>query len=278
MLDEIPGAPPKAPRRKLARSSNAHPHLSQNVRLTRTIDALYDATLALLYPQTCAACGAASVEARADAPACAACWEAATLFDEETPLCVKCGAASTGALAPEARGALRCGRCEDESFTAARACGAYKGALRASVLALKREPSVASRLARMLADACGRAPLDNATRILPVPLHPLRLRERGFNQAASLARALAARTRLPCDEWSLTRVVHAERQRAGMDARGRRESVDAAFAVTRPRLVRGERVLLVDDVLTTGATVSACAGVLRAAGACEVYVLTVARA
>jgi predicted amidophosphoribosyltransferase len=63
-----------------------------------------------------------------------------------------------------------------------------------------------------------------------------------------------------------------------MDARGRRETVAGAFEVARPRLVRGERVLLVDDVFTTGATASACAAALRAAGAREVYVLTLARA
>ncbi|MGH9902421.1 MAG: ComF family protein, partial [Pyrinomonadaceae bacterium] len=93
-----------------------------------------------------------------------------------------------------------------------------------------------------------------------------------------LARALAARTRLPLDEWSLVRATHSARHRAGMDAQSRRETVADAFAVRRPRLVEGERVLLVDDVFTTGATVSSCARALRAAGAEEVFVLTVARA
>ncbi|MDQ3806373.1 MAG: ComF family protein, partial [Acidobacteriota bacterium] len=69
-----------------------------------------------------------------------------------------------------------------------------------------------------------------------------------------------------------------ERHRAGMDRRARRETVEDAFRVVRPRLVEGQRVLLVDDVFTTGATASACARALRAAGAAEVYVLTVARA
>ena len=114
--------------------------------------------------------------------------------------------------------------------------------------------------------------------IVPVPLHPARERERGFNQAAVLGRVLAERSGLPLDEWSLVRVAVSERHRAGMDARGRRETVEEAFAVARPRLVRGERVLLIDDVFTTGATVSACAAALTAAGAREVYVLTVARA
>lgn len=247
------------------------------LRLTAKLDSLYDAALALVFPQACAVCGA-SVEARADAPACAACWRETRLFAGDETLCGKCGALSVGPVAPEKRGDVRCRRCEGEAFTAARAVGAYEGALRASVLALKREPHVAPRLARLLADVRRLAPLDAATRLLPVPLHPLRERERGFNQAAVLARALAARTGLPCDEWSVVRTAHTERHRAGMDARSRRETVEAAFEVARPRLVEGERPLLVDDVFTTGATASACAAALLSAGAREVYVLTVARA
>jgi ComF family protein len=111
-----------------------------------------------------------------------------------------------------------------------------------------------------------------------VPLHPERLRERGFNQAAMLGRALAERMRLPFDEWSLVRTVHTERHRAGMDSRARRETVENAFQVRRTRLVEGERILLIDDVFTTGATVSACASALKEAGAQDVFVLTVARA
>jgi ComF family protein len=145
------------------------------------------------------------------------------------------------------------------------------------MLALKKEPHIAPRLARLLLETQQRAPLDGATRILPIPLHPLRLRERGFNQAAVLGRALARLNALPFDEWSLARCLHTERHRAGMDARARRESVAGAFKVLRPRLVAGERVLLVDDVYTTGATASACALALLDAGALEVFVLTIAR-
>jgi ComF family protein len=144
-------------------------------------------------------------------------------------------------------------------------------------LELKREPHVPERLVRLLAEARRREPLGRSTLVVPVPLHPLRLRERGFNQAAVLGRALAARCGLPFDEWSLTRAVHTERHRAGMDAAARRDSVEGAFEVRRPRLVEGETVLLVDDVYTTGATASACAYALKAAGAREVFVLTAAR-
>ena len=173
---------------------------------------------------------------------------------------------------------VRCRRCDAESFTVARACGQYEGALRASVLALKSEPHVSARLAELLHATQQRPPLNAATRVLPVPLHPERQRERGFNQAALLARIVASRTGLPVDEESLIRATFVERHRAGMDARARRESVQQAFQVTRPRLINGERVLLVDDVFTTGATVTACADALRNAGATDVFVLTVARA
>ena len=239
-------------------------------------DTLYDAALTLLYPQGCAVCGK-SVEQRACGVACAQCWDETRIFSARDVLCWKCGALSLAALAQEKRMEVRCRRCEGEEFAAARAVGAYKGALRASVLALKREPAVAPRLARLLYETQQRAPLNQATLVIPVPLHPERLRERGFNQAAELGRTVARAARLPFDEWSLARTLYTERHRAMMDERARRESVRDAFYVARPRLIKGESVLLVDDVFTTGATVSACAGALLAAGARYVYVLTVAR-
>jgi ComF family protein len=248
------------------------------MRLTRKIDALGDAALALLYPLVCADCGESSVEARADAPVCAACWARTQVFDGRETLCWKCGAPARAQVSEDSKESVRCRRCDAWEFTAARACGAYEGALRAAVLGLKREPHLGERVARLMRAARARAPLDRATRVVPVPLHPERERERGFNQAAILARALASGAGLPYDESSLVRTVHTERHRAGMDARGRRETVEKAFRVARPRLVEGENVLLIDDVFTTGATVSACAAALTSAGARAVYVLTLARA
>jgi len=244
----------------------------------RPLDALTDAALALLYPLRCAACGESSVERRAHAPACAACWAATDVFTGKETLCWKCGARSAAELPAEKWPDVRCRRCDAEHFTAARSVGAYQGALRASVLQLKHEPHIGAHLAGLLALAQARPPLDTATLIIPVPLHAERERERGFNQAAHLARTLSERTHLPLDEWSVVRAKHAERHRAGMDARARRETVEDAFKVVRPRLVAGHRVLLVDDVLTTGATVSSCAHALRLAGALDVFVLTLARA
>jgi len=164
------------------------------------------------------------------------------------------------------------------AFTAARAVGMYDGALRESVLLLKRQPYVPQHVECLLAAAAKREPLNSSTRVVPVPLHPKRLRTRGFNQATILAEVVAKALKLPLDEVSLLRVTSTEKYRAGLDRKGRRDTVAGAFEVRHPRLVAGENILLVDDVFTTGATVSACAEALLAAGAGKVFVLTVARA
>lgn len=150
--------------------------------------------------------------------------------------------------------------------------------MRASILELKREPHVTTRVARLMLAVQQREPLKSANLIIPVPLHPERERERGFNQALLLARELARLSGLPLDEHSVVRRIHTERHRAGMDAKARRQSVADAFAVRHSDLITGQRVLLVDDVFTTGATASACAVALKEAGAKEVFVLTIARA
>jgi len=146
------------------------------------------------------------------------------------------------------------------------------------VLALKREPHVARRLALLLREVQMRAPLETADLIVPVPLHADRERERRFNQAVVIARELARLSRLPLDEHSVVRRLHTERHRAGMDAKARRQSVADAFTVRHRDLIVGKRVLLVDDVFTTGATASACAKALIEIGAGAVFVLTIARA
>jgi ComF family protein len=177
----------------------------------------------------------------------------------------------------EKREDVRCRRCNEDAFTAARACGVYERALRASVLQLKRTPHICRRLREQLRRMQQQSPLNRATRIVPVPLHAEREQARGFNQATLIGRELSRATALPLDEVSLVRVKNVTRHRAGMDARGRRDTVADAFRVTHQALIKGERILLVDDVFTTGATVSSCAAALVAAGAAEVFVLTIAR-
>ena len=227
---------------------------------------LYDAVLTLAYPQSCVICSS-SVEQRRFGVACESCWRGTRIFADEDLICLKCGA-----LGP------RCGRCEEMRFTVARAAGMYEGALRESVLRLKRQPYLPQHVLSLLAEAMRREPLSQSTRVVPVPLHPKRLKTRGFNQASIVAEAVAKAVKLPLDEVSLVRVSTTEKYRAGLDVKGRRDTVAGAFLVSHPRLIEGENILLIDDVFTTGATVSACAEVLINAGAAKVYVLTVARA
>jgi ComF family protein len=238
---------------------------------------VYDALLTVAYPQACRVCGG-SVEERRLGVACRACWEKTRVFTGEETICWKCGAPSLGIDLPEdLKREVRCRRCDSQSFTAARAVGAYEHALRESVLSLKRQPHVSSFLIERLLEVVGREPLNNATRIIPVPLHENRRRERGFNQAAVIGECLAKQLRLPLDQATLWRPRASEKYRAGLDPKARRDTVAGVFEVRYPKLVAGETVLLVDDVFTTGATVNSCAEALLASGASKVVVLTIAR-
>jgi ComF family protein len=237
----------------------------------------YDALLTVAYPQVCRLCGG-SVERRSLGVVCAACWDVTRIFTGSETICWKCGALSMGMeISADIRKDVSCHCCDSQAFTAARAVGPYERGLRASVLESKRRPYLAPFLIKLLTNVAQRVPLNEATRIIPVPLHPTRARERGFNQAAVIADALARRLRLPVDAASLVRVSGSEKYRAGLDRKGRRDTVAGAFAVRHPRLVENENVLLIDDVFTTGATVNACAEVLVASGARNVFALTIAR-
>lgn len=244
--------------------------------LVEKANRFYDAALSLLYPQECAACSS-SVEKREDGVACEACWSEATIFKAEDSLCYTCGVPVFPVQKDNAE-TVRCGSCDDLRFAAARSVGLYEGAIRASVLELKIRPRSCARVASLMLAAKEREPLNRATKIMPVPLHPIRLKERGFNQAAVLAYGLGKLTHLEVDEFSLERAAHTDRHRAGMDPRSRHESVAKAFHVACPRLVEGENILLIDDVYTSGATLSSCADALAKAGANETYALTLGRA
>ena len=246
--------------------------------LTRAAN-LIDSVLSLLYPQDCAVCGGL-VSARSDGIACGECWSKVRFITSDDTVCWRCGVLLVGkavTLSSEELEGVRCGRCGELEFSAARACGVYESALRAAVISLKREPYLCSRLCERLQEIQARAPLNSATMIIPVPLHHERQKSRGFNQARVIGERLSQWSNIPLDNRSLVRTLHSERHRAGMDAAARQASVADVFEVPYPRLVSGEKILLVDDVFTTGATASACARVLREAGAAEVFVLTLAR-
>ncbi|MGA7400872.1 MAG: ComF family protein [Candidatus Sulfotelmatobacter sp.] len=185
-------------------------------------------------------------------------------------------------------GEPRCGLCEriDPIFARAVAYGSYEGGLRELIHLLKYSGvyPAANVLGRMLAEAVEElSPGFNADQlvVIPVPLHRSKLRQREFNHAELIARA-ALKLRPAAGRLSPLAAGVLERKRetpsqTGLTRYQRRENVRGAFRVTQPETVKGREVLLVDDVLTTGATVSECARVLRRAGAIKVWVATVAR-
>lgn len=154
------------------------------------------------------------------------------------------------------------------------AAGAYAGVLRAMILALKFRGT--RNVGRYIGRALATKIVWPCDAVVPVPLHAQRLRERGYNQAAEIARAIAARARLPLFERALLR-VRATQPQSTLDLEQRRENVSGAFCAG-PQIdaIRGRRVLLVDDVVTTGATARACAATLDAAGARAIYLAAAA--
>ncbi len=240
-----------------------------------------DALLAVLVAPRCAACGR-SLDSPTAGPICATCWDDVHLLTP--PICDGCGdpLPSWRTISRESCVCPRCRRAP-RPISRSRAAGAYEGSLRAILHAFKYDGrrSIAIRLAALMRHH-GRDMLDGVDCAVPVPLHWRRLRARGFNQAADLASHLG----LP--------VVHALRRvrwtcpQVDLPAGRRHGNVRGAFALaggrwqTRRRAavaqaVSRRAVVLVDDVRTTGATLDACARVLRAAGAREVRALTVAR-
>jgi ComF family protein len=223
-------------------------------------------------PPRCLGCG----EPVADTGTlCAPCWSGLSFI--APPVCAACGYPFAFA---EAAGAL-CGACARDRpvYNRARAALVYDAASRGLILALKHgdRTDSAPSLARWIGGAA-RALLDEADLVAPVPLHRWRLLARRYNQSALLAHALARATGLPCVADLLVRWRRTPSQ-GGLTARQRRDNVRGAFAVNRARTaaLAGKRVVLVDDVLTTGATAESCARALIQGGAAAVEVATLAR-
>ncbi|HKP88045.1 MAG TPA: ComF family protein [Blastocatellia bacterium] len=244
--------------------------------LARAIKRVRDGLVASVYPEQCRVCDG-PVESYDDGVVCRPCWldPAITVLIAD-PICPKCGIPLPGA--DGINHSRRCGRCESFPFSAARASATYAGAIEASILQLKSKPRVCRRLREIILRTYRARSADlPADVVIPVPLHRSRERERGFNQARLIAHAVARANGLRLDHRSLVRVKPTERHRAGLDAADRARSVERAFKVVRPEVVKNASVLLVDDVFTTGSTISAAARILLDAGAARVSVLTVAR-
>ncbi len=215
-----------------------------------------------LYPPYCGGCG------RRGARWCPDCQAAASVI--HPPVCPKCGR-------PQATGAL-CDACRTAppQYTALRSWALFSGPVRAVVHQLKyrRNISLGELMGRKLLECLFH--LDwQIDLVTPVPLGVARLAERGYNQASLLARPVALGVGAAFCPHGLSR-VRETRSQVNLTAAERQANVIGAF-LAKPGLVRGKHVLVVDDVMTTGSTLNACATALWSGGAASVYALTLAR-
>lgn len=251
-----------------------------------------DSLASVLFPAPCRICGQALTSA-SRIPVCAACLDAFERIVD--PLCACCGrpmASSAPGEASEARsvdvplfdarllGAL-CRLCRTDfySFDRARSFAIYDRALSETVLLLKYEQvtSLADWFGARLAEMAVRAGAEwRADAVAPVPLHRDRHRERGYNQAELIARAVAKRLQLPLDANLLSRIKPRPPQLV-LSRTEHWKSVRGAYATAAGMKIDKLRVLLIDDVLTTGATLDACSRALKKAGAAAVFGVTVGR-
>ena len=234
---------------------------------------IFSAAASLLYPATCVVC---SANVARTAYLCGDCQERAPRI--VPPFCAKCSEPFPGAITQT----FSCANCQHRVLHFDCAVAAYRsrGLVRRLVHQFKyakqrylRHP-VAGWLRETLHDSRLRG--RHFDLIVPVPLHPARQRERGFNQAELLADLLAGPTNLTTRNV-LERIRYTTTQTA-YDRAERMENLHGAFRLRKNRDVRGLHVLLIDDVLTTGSTLSECARVLRKAGAVSVHAATAARA
>ena len=233
---------------------------------------IIDPLLSLIYPRECSVCSM-NIEMSKDGTACAQCWNTTTIFEGSEMLCDKCGAFFGEKASPVD---VFCRKCDEYFFDKAFALGIYEKALAASIVSLKNSTHVPARISQLIQNRS--ADFEGVVLIVPIPLSKERKLDRGFNQAEVIARIIAETTGIAVDAHSLERRRHTHIHRMGMDQKARELSVRNAFSVRRPKLIEGKNILLVDDVLTSGATASFCAKVLKRNGASRVTVFTLARA
>jgi len=228
----------------------------------------------VIFPPRCVACGTALPEKRSSF--CSDC--VARIEFINSPLCPLCGQP----FSEPGTGDHLCGDCllSIPPFSAARALGKYERVLMEVIHHFKYggKTSLGEVLGGMMAEySYPSFSIGDYSLIIPVPLHHRRLRQRGFNQALILAREISRRWRVDIDFLSLKRKVFTEPQ-VGLGRELREHNIKGAFAVADQGRIVNEKIVLVDDVYTTGSTVKECARVLMKCQAKEVAVLTLARA
>jgi ComF family protein len=267
--------------RETLRRTRRDPHAKQRAVFVAPLQTLLESIFGVLFPSECRLCHT-PLDNVSRIPVCRECLDA--IEPVRSPQCVICGDRLVSAQLLMGDG--RCTSCRDfePEFERAVSFGEYEGGLRGLIHLLKYESviPVASPLGHMMAKAmqellAGRDSLRPL--LVPVPLHKNRRRARGFNQSELIARSAAKdlSPRLELDSRILVRQRDTISQ-VGLSREERMENVRGAFQVNAPERVRGRILIVVDDVMTTGTTLSECARVLKQAGAERVWAATVARA
>lgn len=222
--------------------------------------------LHILFPETCPACSQTASDHRT-APICADCWN--TISRYAGTVCRICGTPL-----PSDSGRV-CGSCIKDApvFTSARSFGIYEGPLRKAIGLLKYHGI--KRLAGPLSDIIMSIDMPEADAVMAVPLHVNRLRERGYNQSALMAKRIARHMNISFEADCLIKVRDTLPQ-VGLHFHERMKNIKGAFTVRDSRPVRGKDVILVDDVVTTGSTIRECARILKQAGAANIYAVSLA--
>ncbi|MDQ1329531.1 MAG: hypothetical protein QG641_2822 [Candidatus Poribacteria bacterium] len=240
------------------------------------MNALLRSLIQFLYPSQCRHC-----EENLD-PAdghyiCKSCWEEVKFIEE--PFCQTCGyPLNPSVLLPEK--VFSCDNCPDDvKFRKARAIAYYKSAVGTAITLLKDQDKtiMADPLADLMFNSMTRLlDVQDYDYIMPVPIHKKKMRKRGYNQMELIGRRLSTKTGIPLEVRSLVKSVNTLPQR-GLGAEDRQKNIKDSFEVLDRSKIEGKRILLIDDVMTTGATVSECAKVLLRDGKVrytDIYVLT----
>lgn len=223
----------------------------------------------MLFPPVCPVCE----KAIAEEDLCPECMNGFSVLKIASPLCTRCGAPFALSFSKD----HLCGRCckNEPPYVQARSVFGYDGPVLDAIHSLKfrHNVGIAPALGRLIAHSCC-VPDEKIDLIVPVPLHPARLRQRGFNQSLLIARPLAKALCVKIDYANLKK-TRPTKDQIGLDEKERAENMKGAFDAPL-KAFDGKTVLLVDDVYTTGATIRACSVALARAGA-KVYAVTLAR-
>jgi ComF family protein len=238
-----------------------------------------DALAAVLFPAPCRVCGQ-TLDHASRIPICRVCLS--SLVPYTGPMCADCGRPLVSPVTQQNESKPLCHVCRRGlyDFDFSRSYGAYTHAMARAIILLKYHkvlPLGGWFAARLQEVAIQYPEIFSADVVVPVPVHATRLRERGYNQAELIARPLAKRLGVPFRSYLLVR-TRARPDQLKLTQRERWRTVKGAYAIRQGTRVDNLRVLLVDDVMTTGATLDACSRALRSAGASKVVGLVVARA